>query len=190
MSEPRKVSLDGDVIYYGDRGGDSGIPYTPSNGGQQISAALDISKITTTGGLIGTDQVVLMALRSTQLDLFSMGFFDFEDLNCEEVSEVKFRQEEILAGREVTVSRVRLVYRNLGKVEVEAIVETTQCSKNHKQFIGDDSPVLKGKVMTAYFDLIATGERPQLTIRRTANSGALAIIKAQMITDVELAEQV
>lgn len=124
--------------------------------------------------------------------------FDYEDFDTEEACAYYYHQEDPMPGRQITVSRVRIVYRDIGAFTAKATILTAQ--QQSEEAVDSTNPrnwqqrTLGGrndkKLYTDYFDIIVTGERPQLVISREANSGPLAIISTSLITDVEIMEQV
>lgn len=149
--------------------------------------ATNISLITSSGGLAGFEQAVMIPYFAINGTEFCIGTFDVKNYDTEDSCEIWYRQEEIIEGREITVTRVRIVYRDLGICTLTCTVETAQGSKSITLKIG--SADFSGVVKTDYFDLVVTGERPQLKLKKEANSGPLNLISLTMITGVEMAEQ-
>lgn len=152
--------------------------------------------LTSSGGLFGSASALLIPVFDPETNLKYIATFDPTDFNSEEDSEYRYRMEEVTEGRLVTVSRVRIVHRNLGKVTVTGRLSglVKQPDKTWKVVfaeqtitIGDDSKDLS--LRTEYFDMIITMERPQFSYKRLANAGPLAIISTTLITEVEQAAQ-
>jgi len=126
-----------------------------------------------------------------------VGTFDWEDFNTESDCSYYYRQEDLMPGRHVTVSRIRIVYRDLGAFTLTASVLTAQVpTANSDSTKGDVNSQTKtfggkadSKLYTDYFDFVTSGERPQLVLTRKALDGPVSIISATMITDVEVMEQ-
>jgi hypothetical protein len=153
-----------------------------------INVAREVIKLTPSGGLSGISTQLLIPMWDSKSGRSYIGTLDYNDFNTEEASLYAFRMEDVLPGRQITVSRVQVTYRDLGPATLTAIVETAQGVIYDEKKIG--TPSGDGSVKSQYFDLEITGERPQLSLFRDKNSGPVSIISAKMITDVEIAEQV
>lgn len=170
--------------------GSGGNPIPPSGGGAG-DVANDTSLITSSGGLVGFETALLIPLFDPEFGAFTVGTFDFKDFNTEEDCEYQYRQEILMPGRQITVSKIRFIYRDLGICTLCIEVRTAQDQdlKKSKRTITIGSTSATGKLVTAFVDLVITGERPQVIITRKANNGPLSITELAMITDVEIAEQ-
>jgi hypothetical protein len=165
---------------------DDGRMSPPPNDGPS-GVANNISLITSSGGLAGTELALVIPCFDADGSQFYLATFDTTDYNTEDACEIWFRQEEIIEGREITVSRVRIIYKDLGICKLKCTLETTQQTVTQEITIGTAN--YKGKTYTAYFDIVITGERPQIKLSKEANSGPLNLISVTMITGVEMAEQ-
>lgn len=166
-------NLDGEIIP--PSGGTSG----GSGSGPGGNPTIDLSNITSTGGLDGSDGAVLVFGKSIFAP-FAVGWkFDSEDFNCEEDAEYRFRVEEIEVYRQPTVNKVIIRYRDLGKCTVNCFFAGNSLGDNVVSKIV--TVVFGGKadsrIYTTSFDLTCTFEAPQLIVTRTAFSGPLSIIK-------------
>lgn len=192
MANPR----DPDTFDIAGRRTTSGTPSSPSSGGGV--SGTNPGLLTSSGGLFGSTSNLLIPIFDPETNIKYIATFDPTDFNSEEDAEYRYRMEEITEGRLITVSRVRIVYRNLGVVKVTGQLSGLVYSPASKTWqvvgakqtivIGDDSKDLS--LRTGYFDMIITMERPQFIYKRLANDGPLAIISTTLITEVEQAAQV
>lgn len=153
--------------------------------------------LTSSGGLFGSESALLIPVFDPETNLKYIANFDPTDFNSEEDAEYRYRLEEVSEGRLITISRIRVVYRNIGKVTVtgriSGIVQLKSktwkvVSAEQEIILGDDTKDLT--IRTAYFDMVITMERPQFRYIRLANDGPLAIISTTLIIEVEQAAQV
>lgn len=163
----------------------------PSPGGRDRAAPtpifLDPSKLTVTGGLAGLDEQLLIPMYDWKNKQYHMMTFDPFNFNTEEEAMYVYKQEDVMSGRHVTISRVRLLYRDIGKATIKVGISTAQAVKERELTIGGKAD---GMLRTAYADILISGERPQLYISKEADSGPLSIVRAELITNIEIAEQV
>jgi hypothetical protein len=167
----------------------------PSSGGGV--SGTNPGLLTSSGGLFGSASALLIPIYDPETNLKYIATLDPTDFNSEEDAEYRYRMEEVTEGRLITVSRVRIVHRNIGKVTVTGRLSglIKQADKTWKVVfaeqtitIGDDTKDLS--IRTEYFDMIITMERPQFIYKRLANAGPLAIISTTLITNVEQAAQI
>lgn len=141
--------------------------------------------LTSTGGIFGTNFVVIApiidSVRGTGL-YFTWNPFDF---NSEEDTTYVFRQEEMQHARQVTIHKIVVTYRNLGKVKVT--FSLSAYSNVNETFFSVPKTLVLGsiqadrKLYTKKIDLLINGERPYLTITRKANAGPLALTKVTLV---------
>lgn len=169
-------------------GGGGGFPSGGGSTGGATQQAGNIASIAASGGLTGGEYLILIPVLDVNTGERYIGYFDVNDLDTETESIYVTGQAEIMEGRQITVSRVRIIYRDLGLAKLDVTVKTSQKSLTKTKGIGSSN--VTGELVTDYVDMVVTGERPQLIISRKAGYGPVSIIKATMITDVEIAEQV
>jgi hypothetical protein len=152
----------------------------------------DPTLITPTGGLFGIESLFLIPMLDDELGRY-FGIFDIENFDCESDFFYDFKEEEVLLGREITVNKVRIRYRNLGPFKLEAkVVAYSQIKKKfveESQIKNFGTSKADRKIYTDYFSFVVTGERPQLRLYKKAGWGQLAIVEASLCTATELAEQ-
>lgn len=146
------------------------------------------SLITSTGGLFGFNNALLVPFFDTRLNLSYFVVYDPADFNCEEDCVYNFRLESGAPGKEIDVVKIFLEYRDLGPVTFSVAVTATQYNKSKKKetiqrvevsvSVGTKKP--DKKIHSYYVDLKVVGERPQLSIVRKADAGPLSIIRATM----------
>lgn len=159
-----------------------------TTGNPSVQAA-DLSKIPATGGLAGIEGLLLVPMKD---DISGFVFFyelDPEDFNTESDVVYEFRQEEIQEGRLPTIHRVRVMYRDLGKVTVVVGVRGFLNGNSEEKVVALGSEAASGKVLTTLVDLQITDERPQLYFRRLKDAGPLAIIKMTLCGSLGDGEQ-
>lgn len=149
------------------------------------------SLITSTGGLFGFNNALIVPFFDTRTNLSYFVVYDPTDFNCEEDCLYNFRMESAAPGKEIDVNKIFLEYRDLGPVKFTVIVTATQYnkakltekiqSKSVKVSVGSKNP--DGKLHSYYVDLKIVGERPQLSIFRAADAGPLSIVRAIMYID-------
>lgn len=154
-------------------------PGSGGGSGPGSNPTIDLSNVTSTGGLSGSVGAVLVFGRS----LFAqqpLGWqFDSEDFNCEEDCEYHFRVEEVEVYRQPTIDKVIIRYRDLGKVTLNAffvgnVLQDSVISKIVTIVFGGKADK---KIYTTTFDLTCTFEAPQLILSRDAFSGPVSITK-------------
>lgn len=167
----------------------------PGPGGHAASFGL----ITSTGGIAGFSEFMLIpVLLNNGNSLFAT--FDIDDFNTEEDCTYTTRQEDVAVGRNITVHKVILVYKDIGvcriTIDVEAFVrgqgkQPDQYVRNAngpvKLKIGNKQP--DNKLHTVNVDLNVVGERPQVIIERKKNVGSLCIISATPVGTMVEGEQ-
>lgn len=174
---------------------DDGGGTTGSTGGSSPvsgGVSVDSSLITATGGLFTGELGFLIPFWDITTGMMKIGTFDFTDFNTEVPIKYKYRQEILMEGHPVTVSRLRFRYRDLGKVKVKFAVltdenrEPIKANSGYVTFGGKND----GKLYFEYFDKVITGINPQVYFERAAGAGSLCITRMTMITNVEIMEQI
>ena len=168
-------NLDGDINPpSGGTGGGSGTGSGPGS-----NPTIDLSNITSTGGLDGIDGVVLV-FGKTEFFPLAIGWqFDSEDFNCEEDAEYHFKVEEIQPYTQPTVDKVIFRYRDIGQATFSCffagnVLSDSKISKIVTIVVGGKNDK---KIYTATADLTCTFEAPQLIVTRNAFDGPLSLIK-------------
>jgi len=142
--------------------------------------------LTSTGGLYGFNYVLVLPILNTKHNIGQFFTLDIEDFNCEEDVEYIFKQEEMQHLRQISVHRILVTYRDLGKVKVIFSV-TTYSTESDKYTTKESKIVTLGsakadkKLHGKKIDIAITGERPQLRLFRKAKDGPLAITKISMV---------
>lgn len=146
------------------------------------------SLITSTGGLFGFNNALLVPFFDTRSGLSYFVMYDPTNFNCEEDCVYNFRLESGAPSKEIDVTKIFLEYRDLGPVTFTIIVTATQYNKalRKEKVVRKEVSVSVGtkkadnKIHSYYVDLKLVGERPQLSIFRAADAGPLSIIRAMM----------
>jgi hypothetical protein len=177
----------------GRSGGGVHIPPTRSGGSSLIGANPGL--ITSTGGLVGVNGLLFTPAINPNTNISVLLNHDITDFNCEEDSEYDFRQEANYGqisgeGREASFHLIILKYRELGyakfsinitvfkqsiddfeTIQIPVTVPKNITSKKRKLTFPD------GRIHTQKLyppNGVITGERPQVTITRDANSGPMS----------------
>ncbi len=183
-----QVSFDGRP----DPGGGGGAPKSGSTTFTTIGGSPGL--LTSTGGLFGSTGVLLTPVLNIVTGNSYILLMDSSNFNCEEDAEYDFPQEippreAPQEGHNVTCHLIKLKYRELGacsfSINVTIYIRDTDefktlsfpvsippiaLSKNRKKTFPDK------RIHTLYIPMSdVTGERPQTTITRYANSGPISI---------------
>lgn len=180
-----------------DSGYDPPDPKTPVKK-SGASTAANISLLTSTGGLIGTNLVLLTPFYNAISKKYYFTIYDSSNFDTEEDCVYNFKMEDVQSGRNIDIHKVYLQYRDIGKVKFTVTVFATQYNKVKKteKIVSDFQEVSvgtkkgDGKIHSYFVDLKVTGERPQCVITRKAADGPLAIVMAKMIGDVSEEQQI
>lgn len=175
---PAGIFTEGTVGDFGDTGssgaGGGGSSSGPTPGNPSL--------LSSTGGISGATSALFLPCMWNGRSVIAI--FDPSNFNTEEDIYYDFKQEVIKDGTKPTIHRVTIVYRNLGKVTLDvyhsAFIENSTGGQfgtqgEYNKTIGND--LADGKLYTAFFSYLISGERPQLHIRRSANKGALSIVR-------------
>lgn len=155
----------------GSGGGGGGTPASNPN--------IDLSNVTTTGGLLGLAGAVLVFGRTPFSSVGQCWELDTQDFDCEDDCQYNFKIEEVEVYRQPTVNKVIFRYRDLGKATFSFFIQgnvlgQSVISKVVTVVIGGNSDK---KIYTASGDVTFTCEAPQLIIMRSGNSGPLKLTK-------------
>ena len=170
-------------------------PPTPTPTPKQGTPGANPSLVTSTGGLFGFNNILLVPFYDIRLNRTYFIMYDPSNFNCEDDCVYNFRLEEVVAGREIDVHKVYLQYKDLGKVTFKVIVSATQYNKAlKKETINSKTVVVTvgkgdGKIHSYFVDLKVVGERPQISIFRKGNAGPLSIVKVMLCGHSDEGEQ-
>jgi hypothetical protein len=144
--------------------------------------------LTSTGGLFGLFPVLMIPAFDAKTRIGSIYTYDVEDFDCEKDAIYKFKVEELTVGRNVTVKKIILIYRNIGECTINVGVEAYSTLKEIKKRYIQVSRKLKigfspadKKLYTKEVDLVITGERPQGFVIHKAHSGPFSGVSFTMI---------
>lgn len=170
-------------------GGGSGGGFKPPVGKTTIKGSPGL--LTSTGGLFGSDYKLLMPLFDETFDKTYLALIDADNNDCEEEAFYLFKQEDVMPSRVVSVHKLIVVYKELGParftIGVQVYIRKTNKFYQQSKLLkitnrnDKDAPFPDGKLRELPVDLVIEGERPQVFIRRKANSGPLAITRIHMI---------
>lgn len=160
-----------------------GVP-TGGGGGPANNPTIDLSNVTSTGGIDGLTGAVLVFGQSLFYPLAVGWEFDPTDFNTEEDCEYDFRVEEVEVYRQPTIDKVIIRYRDLGKCTLTCyfqgnVLQSAVASKMVTVVFGGKAD---NRIYTTTFDLTCTFEAPQLIITRNAFSGPVSITKVLIET--------
>lgn len=178
-------------VFLPDSGGGPGPGggYQPPSGKTTIRGSPGL--LTSTGGLFGINSKLLMPLFDSVFAKTYLAFIDVSNNNSEEEAFYLFKQEDVMPSRTVSVHKLIVVYKELGPAKFTVGVQV-YIRKVNKFFqksvalqISDrhdiTAPFPDGRLRELPVDLVIEGERPQVFIRRLANSGPLCITRIHMI---------
>lgn len=170
-------------------GGGSGGGYRPPKGKTTIKGSPGL--LTSTGGLFGSNYKLLLPVFDAVLNRTFLAIIDPANNDSETEAFYIFKQEDVMPSRVVSVHKLVIMYRELGaaKFSVGVQVYIRKANKFYqksvlcqiKKRIDPQVPFPDGKLRELPVDLVIEGERPQVFIRRDANSGPLAITRVHMI---------
>src|SRR5258706_6609541 len=178
-------------------GGGGGGGYNPPTKGGGTKSSTNLSNpglITSSGGLFGTAGLLLTPYTNNVTGRSYIVVHDPTNFDCEEDAEYDFKQEipqvqsnPYQEGRDVTCHLVILKYRELSVASFS--VNVTVYRKQTDDYFTVQIPVKIKKIKDTKtrifpdnrihtrnlsFDVI-TGERPQVTLTRDANSGPMCV---------------
>ena len=188
----------------GDGGGGGGGGYNPpvvnKNTGNKST---NPSIITSSGGLTGSAGLLMTPYYDTMQQKSLILVHDASNFDCEEDAEYDFRQEipgtPPQEGRNVTCHLIILKYRELGNCTFNVnvtVFQKTNDTFNTIQIPVKVSNVYKRKIYpdkkihTVFLSFEITGERPQVTITRNANSGPVAVTSLTLCGNADEMPQV
>jgi hypothetical protein len=166
-------------------GGGGGNPPSPKPKAGPLGA--NPSLITATGGLFGTNNVLLVPFYDTRVNQSFFVLYDPTNFNCEDDCFYDFRLEDVQAAHNIDIHKVYFLYRDLGKVKFTVTVTATEFNRVTKKetTVSKSVQVTWGsgdnKLHSYFVDLKVVGERPQLHLFRKADAGPLAIVRAILI---------
>lgn len=143
-----------------------------SNGG--IPAPLNLWILPVTGGLFLSGMLTLDPT-------------DFNDPNSG--SNYSWKVEDVMAGRNPTINRLIISYKDLGVVNLTVLISGNDDNQNPVLFqeaISLGTVAAPGTLKTAVFGVNQSGQNLQLTIVRTFNAGPMCITKIRMEGKVEM----
>lgn len=153
----------------------------------------NLVQVPISGGLNGSAGVVAFPLVDNQGNV-QMQYFDTSTFDCEDDATLAFRQEEVNDGSKITIKKIKIKYRNLGRCVFILTVQGMFDNVSKTVILGDATvlngefkpieAVGDGKLYNAYIDLVFTDEAPQLIITRAANSGPISLISMVAYGDI------
>lgn len=158
--------------------------------------------VTSTGGLFGTTKALLLPFYDTKNRNVSLNIIDPTNFDTEEDAFYYFPSPNIKDARAVTVHQVAIIYREIGPAifSIGIIVYIRRTDK----FVFKEVPIVISntspnidvvnapfpdmKLHTRYSDLRIDGERPQVYLRRKADSGPISIISVTIAGHTDVPE--
>ena len=189
-------------------------PYSPPAGRSPVTSSPGF--LTSTGGLTGTNLVLLMPIIDFVANKTSLQLFDPTNFDTEEAAYYYYKQEDVVPNRKVSIHKLIVTYRELAKCTfsvgvVVYIRETDTYVSKQVQVTVPPTKVVKGrtlklltlpsgnntvpdpfpsnKLRSQNVDLVITGERPQVFWSRNPNSGPVAIARILMAGKMDEANQ-
>lgn len=143
------------------------------------------------GGVSTTSRLTLYPMVNAETGIVGFYAFDpttgFNDLQAP--SAHSFRVEEVIPGRVPTISRIIVIYRDLGLVQAIFTLSGTNDAQQMvtpvQQTVALGNKVATGKLMAKFVGMQLTAQNLQLTIFRPAGAGPLSISKIIMSGRVE-----
>jgi hypothetical protein len=186
-------------VFDGNGGGEGGGPYKPPVGKSTIKGSPGL--LTSTGGLTGTSFQLLMPLFDATFEKTYFALIEPNNNDTEEVCFYTFRSEDVMVNRQVSVHKLLITYREIGKAKFTIGIQTYIEDNDTFKTVSKDitiklSPPRKavtfpdGKLHTKKVSLIISGERPQIFISRNPNSGPLCITRVLMCGKADQKDQV
>lgn len=160
-----------------------------TTGSGSAGVPVNFSNLPITGGLLGINGAVIFAVFDIRLQTTRFMYLDTTNFDTETEAQYTFRVEDLQEGTQVTTTRLRIKYRNLGKAKVQITLrgmysEQTKTIKLGPGTINGQTravPAADNRLYIAYCDFTFTDESPQVNIYRAANSGPLSIISVTMM---------
>lgn len=161
------------------------------------STAANPGLITSTGGLIGANGLLITPFFQPQTGKCLVAVHDSTNFSCEESSEYDFRQEipDGQEGRDVSCHLIILKYRELGVatfyVNVTVYIKatdtfiTTQIPVNIVATTKRTFPDKRIHTRRLGLNKVISGERPQVTITCSANSGPWSVTSLTLCGDAD-----
>lgn len=161
--------------------------------------------LTSTGGLYGTNGVLLTPVVNATTGKSYIMLMDPSNFNTEENAEYDFPQviPQGHEGEDVSCHLIVLKYRELGAAQFS--INITTYVRNEDTFVTQPFPVTipplplskarqatfpDERIHTFYISLpVITGERPQVTVTRNANSGPLSITSLTLCGNADQTKQ-
>jgi hypothetical protein len=149
----------------------------------------------TSGGASGEAPGLVQAFRRELVPVNSVSagivLAYFNETNFNDIIDGRtyvFKAQDILADRVPTVRRVVITYIDLGVATVKATINSIDdtgalVTKSAVLTIGTVGATQR--LMTAFFDLVVTGFRPQLTLSQVANGGPFQLSTVMMTGQLE-----
>jgi hypothetical protein len=174
-------------------------PAKKDTGGR--TAGISPGAITSTGGLFGGLGLLLIPVFNAQSNSYFLTTWDGTNFDTEEDCHYEFRQEDLKVGYAATDHKIIVIYRNLGKVKVTfnltvfrrglttyeknvaVIQQGTYKTVSKTMELGSNPP--DKKLYTIDFNMVNSGERPQISFDRRANKGPLSIISVTLCGNVD-----
>ena len=170
-------------------GGTGGSGGGGSNGSGSAGVPVNFSMLPITGGLLGIDGAVIFAVFDVQLRATRFMYLSADNFDTETEAQYTFRVEDLQEGTQVTTSRLRIKYRNLGKTKIQVTLRGMYSEQTKTLKLGPGTtngqtrsvPAADNRLYIAYCDFTFTDESPQVIIYRAANSGPLSIISVALM---------
>lgn len=180
-------------------------PKPPSNkGNSPIGSSPGL--LSSTGGLFGSDGLLLCPLVDNFSNAFYLGVWDPAIFDTEEDCIYNFPQENVKLNYAVSSYKLIVIYRNIGKVTVTfnlsgfrkglttyqnniaQIQQGTYKTLSKTMILGNNPP--DNLLYTIDFNIVNPGERPQVSILRKANKGPLSIVSVTLYGNADENEKV
>ena len=146
--------------------------------------------VTSTGGLYGVQKTLLVPFFDARSQHTALWMIDSNNFDTEEDAFYYFMSPDISMARAVTVHQVAVIYREIG--ECQFTIGIIIYNRRDDKFIfkerivnitNDISPIVDivntpfpdNKLHTIYADLNISGERPQVYLKRSKDSGPLSV---------------
>lgn len=182
------------------------VPSSPTNNTPPANLGSSPGLSTSTGGLFGIQQMYLVPVVDRVNSKIWLDIIDPSNFNCENDWFYIFPSQEVkksFEGKEVTISKVVLTYREIGAAKFTVgVVAYRQADDN---FVGQEQIVkiadVKGEVVnqvnplfpdgqlhTIALNFLVQGQRPYAYIKGKGNSGSVSITNFMLVGHADVAQ--
>lgn len=169
----------------GDTGGGfagGGQPGTPTGSSGDVAAAIPFGE---NGGVVAITYLLFVPVQDVTTGRCYIGTYDINSFDDpKDDFSYSYRKEDIVKGVVVTVSRIWLTIRDIGKAKLTVTLAGTdynqkKVTKSVTLAIGTASA--SSELLTYPVDISLSCYRPQITLSRKAGDGPVAVTEVTMV---------